>query len=126
MPSWWRKAYAVLLAANHFVGSETPKHNAFDLIDEIFENLNSNSKIFEETHNFLIFIDSVIICIYLRRSQREILLERSSSHLRITKLGLGPTGVPKIVPEENYLPFSLGFGLGLRLELGLGVNFRWE
>ena len=34
------KAYAILLAGNRFIGSETPKYNAFDFIDENFENLN--------------------------------------------------------------------------------------
>ena len=32
-------------------GSERCKHNAFDLIDEIFENLNSISNIFQEPHD---------------------------------------------------------------------------
>lgn len=36
----------LLWAANYFVDSETPKHNAFDLTDEIFENLNSISNSF--------------------------------------------------------------------------------
>ena len=35
---WLRKVYAVLKAANRFVGSEIPKNKAFDLIDENFEN----------------------------------------------------------------------------------------
>ena len=43
-----RKAYAVLRAANRFVGSETSKHNDFG----------------QETHNFLVLTDAVIICIY--------------------------------------------------------------
>ena len=41
------------------VGLETPKHNALNLIDEDFENLNSISRIFQETHDFLILTDSV-------------------------------------------------------------------
>ena len=32
LPCQLRKAYAVFWAANRFVGSETPKHNAFDQI----------------------------------------------------------------------------------------------
>ena len=35
--------YAVLWAANRYVGSKTPKHSAFYDIDENFENLNSIS-----------------------------------------------------------------------------------
>ena len=46
LPSGWRKTYAVLWAANHFVASETPKRNTFDLIDE---NLISILNITEET-----------------------------------------------------------------------------
>ena len=30
LPCWLRKAYAVIWASNRCVGSETPKHNAFD------------------------------------------------------------------------------------------------
>ena len=38
---------------------ETSTYNAFDLTDEIFENLNSISNIFQEPHDFLIFTDLV-------------------------------------------------------------------
>ena len=38
LPCQLRKLYAVLKAANRFVGSEIPKNKAFDLIDENFEN----------------------------------------------------------------------------------------
>ena len=51
-----------------FFGSETPKHNAFDVDADISENLNSILNIFQETQDFLILTDSKIICIYLRRS----------------------------------------------------------
>ena len=57
------KAYAVLWAARPFVGSETPKHNDFD---QFWKFLN----IFQETHDFLILTDSVIICIYLKTTER--------------------------------------------------------
>ena len=56
-----RKAYAVLWAANHFADLRTPKHNAFELINEKFENLNSISNIFHETHYFLYLTESVIM-----------------------------------------------------------------
>ena len=35
-----------------------------------FENLNSISNIFQETHDFLVLTDPVIICIYLRTTNR--------------------------------------------------------
>ena len=68
-----RKTYAVLWVANRYVGSETPKHNVYDLIDGNFDNLNFISNIFQETHNLLVFTDSVFNCRYLRRSQRKFL-----------------------------------------------------
>ena len=46
---------------------------AIDLIHEKFENLNSIPNIFRETHDFLVLMESVIICIYLRKSQRKFL-----------------------------------------------------
>ena len=57
---------AVLRAANHFVRLETPKYNAFDLIDENFENSNSTSNNFQKHTISLVLTDSVIICIYWR------------------------------------------------------------
>ena len=35
-----------------------------------FENLNSILSIFQETHDFLVLADPVIICIYLRTTER--------------------------------------------------------
>ena len=35
-----------------------------------FENLNSISNIFQKTHDFLVLADPVIICIYLRTTER--------------------------------------------------------
>ena len=60
------KAYVILWVTNRFVGSETPKHNAFDQ----FWKLNYISSIFQETHDFLVLADPVIICIYLRTTER--------------------------------------------------------
>ena len=60
------KAYVILWVTNRFVGSETPKHNAFDQ----FWKLNSISSIFQETHDFVVLADPVIICIYLRTTER--------------------------------------------------------
>ena len=40
--------------ARHAAASERRKlHEAFDLIEEIFENLNPIANIFQEPHNFL-------------------------------------------------------------------------
>ena len=36
----------------------------------IFENLNSISNIFQETHNFLVLTDPSVICIYLRTTEK--------------------------------------------------------
>ena len=44
---------------------ETQTYNVFD---EIFEYLNSISNIFKKPHDFLIFTDSVTICIFLQEA----------------------------------------------------------
>ena len=60
---------AVLGAANRFVGSETPKYNAFDLFSKNFKDLNSISNIFQETHDFLVLTNSVILLyLFLERT----------------------------------------------------------
>ena len=63
------KAYAVLWADIHFADLRTPKHNAFDLISENFENLSSISNVFHKTQDDLFLTESVIMY-YLRRSQQ--------------------------------------------------------
>ena len=45
----------VLWAGNHFVGSETPKHNAFNLTDQYFEKSKFNLKQFPRNTQFLNF-----------------------------------------------------------------------
>ena len=60
-----RRIYAVLWVADRFVGWETPQNNVFDLIQEMFENLNSISNIFQKTHDFVVFTNSVINFTYL-------------------------------------------------------------
>ena len=97
LPCRLGKTYAVLWAGNRFVGSETPKHNAFDL-----ENLNFIPNIFQETHGFSVLTDSVITCIYLRRSQRKVLWRKNhlqtfswpgkstSAHLKVAIILFGP------------------------------------
>ena len=46
----WSKRSAILLVWRDLTS------NGFDLIDEIFENLNSISNIFQDPHYFLIFL----------------------------------------------------------------------
>ena len=79
------KAYVVLWAANHFVGSETPKHNSFDFIDENFKNLNSISNVFHETHYFLFLTDSVVICTYLRRTSVRSFWKKPPADIFLTR-----------------------------------------
>ena len=76
LPCRLRKTYAILWAVNRFVGSEISKHNAFNLINENFEKLNSISNIFLETRDFLVLTNSIIICIYLRKSKRKLLWKK--------------------------------------------------
>ena len=45
-----------------------------------FKNLNSISKIFQETHDFLVLTDPVIICIYLRTTYRRFRDEGNVRH----------------------------------------------
>ena len=61
-----RKTYAVLWAANPFLGLETAKPNDF----ANFENLNAILNISQETHIFSVSTDPVIICIYLKITYR--------------------------------------------------------
>ena len=50
--SRWCKECGMVYTTSHAVGSERRRHNTFDIIDEIFENFNSISNIFEEPHDF--------------------------------------------------------------------------
>ena len=83
-------------------------------MDEIFENLNSISNIFQEPHNFLIFTNSV------RSSQPKLLrkkhrrsFSRGISILKITEMGLvyllNTLGNPslRILLPERHLLFNL-------------------
>ena len=74
------------------------KHNAFNIIDEFFENLNTVSIIFKEPHNFFIFEGSVTTYISLRKSQlkvprkitrTEVFLISGKSIFKITEMGFG-------------------------------------
>ena len=78
----WSKRLAKMLVRR----SERRKHNAFDLIDEIFENLNSIPNIFQEPHNFLIFTVSKTIYISLKSSQPKVPRIKNPSHKMISHL----------------------------------------
>ena len=90
---WWHKECGVVLAPCIAVCLERCKHNAFDNIDEIFENLNSISNIFQEPLDFLIFTGSVTIYISLRSSQPKVptdaFLVRGTFILKITEMEFG-------------------------------------
>ena len=81
-----------------FVGSETPKHKDF-------ENLNYISNIFQVTHNFLVLMDPVIICIYFRTINIHFRYqgERLSSHLEVTKMWFGSS--IKYLSESFFADF---------------------
>ena len=90
---WWHKECGVVLAPCIAVCLERRKHNAFDIVDEIFENLNSISNIFQEPLDFLIFTGSVTIYISLRSSQPKVptdaFLVRGTFILKITEMEFG-------------------------------------
>ena len=46
------------------------KRRHWKFSDSEFENLNSISNIFQETHNFLVLTDPVIICVYLKTTDK--------------------------------------------------------
>ena len=65
--------------------------NASDHIDQRLQNLNPILNIFQETQDFLFLTDSVIICIYLRKSQPKVFKKPPkviswSEELQISKL----------------------------------------
>ena len=66
LPCQLRKAYAVTWAANRFV---VWRHLNTILLTN-FENLNPISNIFQETHDYVVLKDPVIIYIYLRTIDR--------------------------------------------------------
>ena len=56
-----------------------------------FENLNSISNIFQETRDFLVLTDPLIIFIYLNHRQTfSWPRKRPSSHLKVNKMWFGP------------------------------------
>ena len=83
-----RKAYAVLRAVNRFVGSKTPKHNAFDQ----FWKSKFHFEHFPRKKRFLSF-DRSSNSLYLFKNHRQTFLwpgKRPSSHLKVAKMWFGP------------------------------------
>ena len=62
--------------ANRFVGSKTPKHNAFDK----FWKFKSHLEHFSRNTWFLSLDDPVIICIYLKTTDRHCLDQKNIRH----------------------------------------------
>ena len=62
--------------ANRFVGSKTPKHNAFDK----FWKFKSHFEHFSRNTWFLSLDDPVIICIYLKTTDRHCLDQKNIRH----------------------------------------------
>ena len=88
------------------------KRNAFNITDEIFENLNTVSNIFKESHNFLVFEGSVTTYISLRKNQlkvprkitpTDVFLIRGTSIFKITEMGFG------ILIKYFWAPFFAAF-----------------
>ena len=69
-----------------------------------FENVNSILNIFQETHNFIVLTEPVIIGIYFRTTDRQFVTrEYPPSHLKVIKM--------RFVPYIKYLsePFFADF-----------------
>ena len=76
LPCRLRKAYAVLWGSNPFFGSETPKHNAFNQ----FWKFEFHFEHFPINNQFLSLKDPLIICIYLRTTNRHFRNLRNVRH----------------------------------------------
>ena len=99
LPCRLRKAYAVLWAANRFVGSETPKLTAFDQFWKFkfpFEHFPRNT--------WFLSVDGPSNYLYLFKNHRQTFLwpeERPSSHFKIIKMWFSPN--IKYLPETPTL-----------------------
>ena len=90
----WSKAWVLLWTANYFVDLETPKHNAYHLINKNFEYLNSISNIFHKTQ--FLNVDGLSNYLYLFKQEPAFKKnhwrtfswprEPPSSHLKINKV----------------------------------------
>ena len=78
---WQMPAYLVSYA-NGMLHSEQPtvllaRRHLNTMLLTNFENLNSISNIFQETHDFLVLTEPLIICIYLRTTDRQFCDQRN-------------------------------------------------
>ena len=83
-----RKAYAVLLRANRFVGSEIPEHNDFDQ----FWKIKFHFQHFPRSTRFLSF-DGRSNYLYLFKKQQQTFswpAQRPPSNFKVTKMWCGP------------------------------------
>ena len=81
------KAYTVLWAANSFVGTEAPNHNAF----EQFWKFEFHFEHFPRNTRFLRFDGSINHLFLVKNHQQKFSWpgKRPSSHIQFTKMGLG-------------------------------------
>ena len=88
LPCRLRKAYGVLWPDNHFVGSETPKHNSFDQ----FRKFEFHLEYFPRNTQFVSF-DGPSNYFHLFKFHRQSFSspgERPSFHINVTKTWFGP------------------------------------
>ena len=97
------------------VGLDRRKHNSFNLIDKIFEDLNSILNISQEPHDFLIFTGAMTIYISLRsihpkfpfkKTPTDVFLIRLASILKLSVTGFA------ILVKHFWGPFLRFFTAG--------------
>ena len=87
------------------------------------ENLNSISNIFQETHDFLVLTDPVIICICLSKNHRQTFSwpgERPSPHLKVINLWFGVN--IKYLSEPFFADICCQEGILFSLKLASKTN----
>ena len=89
LPCRLHKAYVTLSSQPFLVGSEISKHNDFDQLWKFkfhFEH-------FQETHDFLVLTDPLIICVYSRTTDRHFCDQGNVRHptSKLLKCGLFQT-----------------------------------
>ena len=107
LPGQLRKAYAVLWAANCFAGLKTPRHNGFDQ----FWKFKLHFEYFPRNAWFLSF-DGPSNYLYVFKDHQQTfpwLGERTSSHLKITKMWFGQN--IKHLPESFFADFRCREGI---------------
>ena len=108
LPCRLRKVYAVLRAVKRFVGSETPKQNAFDQ----FWKFEFHSENFLRNTRFLSF-DGLSNYLYLFKNHQQRVSwpgELSSSHIKVTKVWFGSPNI-KYLSEHFFADFCWRKGI---------------